>query len=924
MLHPVDLTKKLSRCFGRKSWLIFPLLVFSLTVAFHMRGTYEPLNNWLLDQRMDRTPVASTEQVGVIAIDPQSLKDIGTWPWSRSVHADILDRLVELGAGVVVFDVDFAFPSDEVGDQAFADALDRAGGATLLPTFFQRGLDGNIVVNRPHDPFRDRSWPALVTVAPNEIGQIRTYPTGASVEGQFVPSAGVQLAGSYSNETLDYIVNFGISPNSIPVFSATDLLNGNVAREEISGRSFLIGAAAAELGDHFAVPLHQVVPGVMIHAIAAETLLQNAEIRLVPAYLLLVPLFILILGLHFVGRQKAWRLVSLAFLASVGVEYSAGLVFATSYSSLPTAMFHPALILLAIGRLAKSVDLSRILIKRQEVQMVNDERLREHIFENSSDGFLAVSESGNIVFQSDVAKSLLGSGQLHPKVMATSRRVISEAHDEPQLEHLEFSGPHGTKSLELHANRSELRKLDNGNNLASEPLALITLRDVTDLKRKERQIEYLSRHDDKTIALRRHSFSEVIEKRLEAGNEFAVAAISLGRLTAINATLGRDVGDQTIAEAVNRLTDQALDLGEVARLEGNVLGVIIPKSGADLLIQDECRRIREALTKPYHLGDSQIQIEVSVGYVSTKSEMGWDGEDCLARAQDALASSEEKKSSVSVPYDNSVGERRKRSRLLEHALNQALKRKEFYVLYQPQYRLSDRSLMGAEALIRWESAEFGNVSPAEFIPIAESSGFIAELGQFVLESTIEAAKDLPQNLIMSPNVSTFQLLSDDFPGQVSSLLSRHDLPSKRLCLELTESEYLSPDSDAVQSIHDLKALGVSWALDDFGTGYSSLSYLKDLPFDKIKLDRAFLKDILTDSQAQITLQSLVQMVHGFGKTLLCEGAETEEEVALLTEMGCDSVQGYFFGRPETLSELQKRADDQGRETSLELAEKPVF
>ncbi len=685
------------------------------------------------------------------------------------------------------------------------------------------------------------------------------------------------------------------------------MLNGELTRKEIAGRSFLIGAAAAELGDHFAVPLHKVIPGVMIHAIAAETLLQGVAIVPVSAAWLLLPLLVLLGALHFVGQHNAWRLVSLAFLSSLGVEVGAQLIYWQSFYFVPTGMVHPALIMLAIGRLAKSVDLSRILIKRQEVQMENSERFRQHIFENSSDGFLAINGKGDIVFQSEVAKSLLGPGKLPDGVMATAQGVMTQGSSTPRLDQLTVSGPAERKSLELHANSSELQSLDENLNRVSEPLALITVRDVTDLKRKQRQIEYLSRHDDRTSALRRHSFCEAIEGRLGNAESFGILAIALRRLTTINATLGRDIGDQIISEAVRRLQDASVNLGEIARLEGNVLGAVVPELADERTLDQDCNRIREFLTRPYVVGGSQIQIEVSIGYIRSDPTRNWDGEGYLSRAQDALASSKESSTYVSSAYNSADSERRERSRRIEHALNHALENDEFYLLYQPQYSLVDQTLIGAEALIRWESPEFGSVSPIDFVPIAESSGFITELGHFVLERSIEAAAALPQHLIISPNVSAFQLLSADFPSRVSSLLGQYGLAPRRLCLELTESEFLNPESEAVERMRSLQSMGVTWALDDFGTGYSSLSYLKDLPFDKVKLDRAFLKDIFDEPKAQIALRSLVQLVQGFGKTLLCEGAETKKEVDLLAKFGCDSVQGYYFGRPETFAELNSRA-----------------
>ena len=899
--------KKLRNPFAASKWLMFPLILFVLSIALQARGTFGPLNNWITDFRTEQVSVPATGEIAILAIDPESLQHVGTWPWSRKVHGDILDRLVDLNAGIVMYDVDFAFPSDADGDAAFANALDRAGGATLLATFLQTGSDGNIVYNQPHTPFYTRSWPAVVGVSPSDNGQIRTYPTGANIDGLFVPSAGVQIAGSYASEDATFLINFGIQPETVPVFSVSDLLTGRLTQADIAGRSILIGAMAAELGDQFAVPLHQVVPGVVIHALAAETLLQGVAITPVPSIWLLPALLILLCALHHAGRQNAWRLVSFAFLTSIGVEIAGGLIFWWNFSNISTAMFHPAFIMLAIGRLATSVDFSRILIQRQEVQMENSERLRQHIFENSSDGFLAVNAKGQVMFQSDAATALLGTGELPSAIRQTAARVIDQKSPQPWFDQLDIETATETKSLELLANESQLQSLDGKLNLSTEPLALITLRDVTDLKRKQRQIEYLSRHDDKTSALRRHSFCELIEGHIADRGNIAVAAIALRRLSAINATLGRDTGDKIITKAVRRLQDPSMKLGPVARLEGNVLGVVIPQPPNGPTSELECQRILDVLAQPYNLSGSQIQIGVSLGFVAVDDTLDQRGEDYLSCAQDALAHAKRSIANTYSAYDSAFSAKRKRSRGLEHALNHALQRDEFHLLYQPQYRLSDQSLIGAEALVRWESAEFGFVSPAEFIPIAESSGFIMDLGHFVLERSIQAAAGLPSHLVMSANVSVFQLLSADFPDQVAALLHRYDLSPDQLCLELTESEFLSPDSEAVDRMRALKSLGVSWALDDFGTGYSSLGYLKDLPFEKVKLDRAFLKDVAEDQKAQTGLRSLLGLVKGYGKSVLCEGAETQDEVDILTQFGCDSVQGYYFGRPEPFEELQTRA-----------------
>jgi len=850
---------------------LFPLIIFAVSITLQLRGAYDTLNEWILDYRMNNTPITASGDIGILAIDPQSLQDIGIWPWSRAIHGEILDQLA------------------------------------LLASFSQFGLDGTIVYSKPYAPFAERSWPALVTVTPDNSGQIRHYPTGADIDGLFVPSAGVQLAGSYANNNQGFIINYGVAPGTIPVFSVSDLLNGQLTNEDIAGRSILIGAAAADLGDHFAVPLHQVLPGVFIHAIAAETLLQNATISSVHPGWLSPLLFFMLCALHFAGRRTAWRIVSVAFLFAVGTETAALMAYQSKFSYLPTAMVHPALIAIALGRLAKHVDLSRLLIKQQKVQMNNSDRLQRHIFENSSDGFLAINETGDIVFQSDVAQAILDRSEIPDRVQEKIRIMLERPDSGPVLDHLELDLSQETKQIELYASVSQLESLDSDNRRKQEPLALLTLRDVTDLRHKQQQIEFLSRHDNRTATLRRHSFCEVVENQIAGGETIAVAALALRRLTAINTTLGRHVGDEIIVSAAKRLMDPALGLGAVGRLDGTVFCAVIPTEKNGQSIDAVCRDIQDVLTQPYKVGGSNIQIGVNVGYAAAEPDETWVSEDYVSRAQDALANAHASSAYIPSAYNSAEGEKRDRSRRLEHALSQALARGEFHLLYQPQYHLSDRSLIGAEALIRWQSNEFGFVSPEEFIPIAESSGFIAELGQFVLENAIEAALSLPNHVTMSPNVSVFQLLSADFPTRVKDLLAKHGLAPERICLELTESEFLSPDSEAVQRMRDLQSYGVTWALDDFGTGYSSLSYLKELPFDKIKLDRAFLKDIFDDISAQSTLRSVVQLVHGYGKSLLCEGAETEREIELLAAFGCDSVQGYYFGRPESFEDLVQRA-----------------
>ncbi len=280
-----------------------------LALIAEYSGLFSQWNRNLGDARMAVSPKDSDGQFVFVAVDARSLSDVGAWPWSRSVHATILDSLVNDGAANILLDFDFAFPADAEGDRAFKDALDRAGGSTFLAAFAQEAdasSGTSLHYNLPMPGFAERSWPALVNVGTDLEGLVRHYPFGAHLGDTFVSSAGALMAGQLDGDTPYFEINFSIRPNTIRVVSAIDVLNGDFPEGAFSGRSVIVGASAIELSDQLAVPVHGVVPGPLIHVMAAETLMRDFAPRQLRPEVVAVMLLGLLAWLHTSVRRSPW------------------------------------------------------------------------------------------------------------------------------------------------------------------------------------------------------------------------------------------------------------------------------------------------------------------------------------------------------------------------------------------------------------------------------------------------------------------------------------------------------------------------------------------------------------------------------------------------------------------------------------------
>jgi diguanylate cyclase (GGDEF)-like protein len=422
-----------------------------------------------------------------------------------------------------------------------------------------------------------------------------------------------------------------------------------------------------------------------------------------------------------------------------------------------------------------------------------------------------------------------------------------------------------------------------------------TYEDVTERRRAEAKIMHMARHDALTGLPNRVLFKDKMEQALARGDELAVMFLDLDRFKGVNDSLGHPVGDALLCAVTERLQQVVPGAATVARFGGDEFAVvhsnISPNDARDL-----AARIIDAVVEPFDVHGHQVIIGTSVGIAMAPAD-GNEPDQLLRNADMALyrakANGRGAYHFFQAEMDAQMQERRK----LELDLRKALLADQFELYYQPLIEVASGEVSGFEALIRWNHPERGLVPPDAFIPVAEEIGLIVPLGEWVLKAACRQAMTWPDKFTVAVNLSAVQFRSPMLSLSVVSALGQSGLAASRLELEITESVLLQDDRGVLDALHQFRELGVRICMDDFGTGYSSLSYLRSFPFDKIKIDRSFVRELGKENDAVAIVRAVLDLGSSLGMTTTAEGVETEEQVEILRAEGCMQLQGYLFSRP---------------------------
>lgn len=451
--------------------------------------------------------------------------------------------------------------------------------------------------------------------------------------------------------------------------------------------------------------------------------------------------------------------------------------------------------------------------------------------------------------------------------------------------------------------------------------------DITNLKQAQEQITRMAYFDSLTGLPNRMLFRDRLElSMLHAERHerlLALLFLDLDNFKRINDTLGHRVGDMLLQEVADRLTGCVRSCDTVSRQQMDELNVTVARQGGDeftvLLteishVQNAARvaqRFLEALSKPFMLDGHEVFTSVSIGIALYPFDAdNLDG--LLKNADVAMYHAKDRGKNNYQFYRQSMNVAAVERLSLESGLRRALERKEFLLFYQPQMDIQSGRINGVEALVRWQHPERGIVPPGEFIPLAEETGLIVPIGEWVVASACAQARAWHdqgfRGLSVSVNISGQQFRQQDFARTVAQALERSGLDPRSLMLEITESVLMKTTEDIMSTLEDLTALGVRLSIDDFGTGYSSLSYLRRFPLHEIKIDRSFVKEIVTNPDDAAIASAIIAMAHRLKLTVVAEGVETEQQLKFLMDQGCDEMQGYLVSRPVPPAEIVKFLD----------------
>lgn len=430
-----------------------------------------------------------------------------------------------------------------------------------------------------------------------------------------------------------------------------------------------------------------------------------------------------------------------------------------------------------------------------------------------------------------------------------------------------------------------------------------TQEDVTSRIRAERQIVHLAHHDSLTNLPNRTAFNKHLASVMEASKEqstsFAILCVDLDRFKDINDVFGHSTGDALLQEVARRF-HQVADGAFFARLGGDEFTFISSEGPQPCTAAALAERILTSINGSMNLGGSHVLASLSSGVAVFPSD-GADAASLLCNADAALYRAKAEGRGVVRFFEREMDARLREQRTLQHDLRSALTRKELTLHYQPQ-ALMDGTVTGFEALARWNHPSRGLIAPATFIPLAEESGSIVEIGEWVLREACEEAASWTVPLQIAVNLSPVQFRHGDLVKLVHSILLETGLQPNRLELEITENALIGDQSRALFVLRRLKSMGIRVTMDDFGTGYSSLSYLQSFPFDKLKIDRSFLRELQTGPHSAAIIRAVIGLGHGLDLPVVAEGVETGDQLAFLSKEACDEIQGYLIGRPQPISE----------------------
>lgn len=941
-------------------WFIVMKVSFDFWNHYSFRSTlllmviaYLPFSGWLerfdwmiYDKISYWKQFIPDDQIVIVAIDEKSLQTIGRWPWSRRIHAELLDRLRQAGRNVVALDFLMADPDDidPEGDRLLGMAIARHGAVILpiapiaepdsqkisliqpLPMFQRNALLGHVDVELDYDGVARRlflfagvnspDWPALGYVLVRKAGRVN-----AINDSDYLIQSEINIPGTsdYWVRSYEVLIPFAGSPGSYPKVSYERVLNDDSVLQQLNNKIIIVGMEAIGLHSGFITPVtanHRLMSGIEWHANVVNMLHSGNTINPLAkfwiTFIAIIWVLIALIGVNFIQKNKVIFLLM--------VVMALGMILVWIMFDFFHVWIAPSAGLIGLVFVYPLWSWSRINEFMQSLFITKT--FSFNALESVGDGVITTDAESRIVYMNSEAERLIGSsieqlkgGLLYELLdIRVTRRSRSIEIREIGTLLKNFPLSQDYYRLTNHDESKRLLRVTH-QSLFDEHKALmgsvVTISDITDTVELKQQVSHQAHHDSLTMLPNRTlllaKLDQMVESAQQTASIFAVFNIVIDEFKKINDALGHRAGDSLLKLVTQRLRVILGDQNVIARWSGDEFMVLIVSSQDALqLITKVAQDILDNIGHRFELDGQEIFVTASIG-ISVYPQDGETGESVLSHAASAMGLAKQQGGNqFSFYLPDKVTDWTKDKLELEKDFRLALKNNELDVFFQPIINVQLGRVVRMEALVRWIHPIRGFLPPGDFVPMAEQVGLINQMGELVLYKACKFARELEKiagPISISVNVAPRQLLQKGFIQIVESIINDIGLPAELLVLEITESAIIGDMVLASEILSGLKALGILIALDDFGTGYSSLSLLRELPIDILKIDKSFIRTIDGSAHDFTIAQTIIGLGKNLGKTVIAEGVETANHMKILRDHACYLQQGFYFSRPLPFAQL---------------------
>jgi len=874
-------------------------------------------DNLFYDFESSLKTTAVDDHIVILAIDDISLSKLGKWPWSRALHAGIIDRLTEAKVEAVALDIlfmepDLMFPEN---DRLLATAI-RKNGRVVLPVLTTVQNEG-VIVTKPLSEIAEAAAQLVhVNMHFDKQGVVRDLDLSVKViNNSTIPAMALALHHLTVEQTssLNYseggrmLINYQGPPGHFKQISYVDVLLDKNVLKQLQGKIVLIGMTASGVGNRIATPVSKklhLMSGIELHANALSTL-QSGRIThalnwsiytVITIFLITIPVFL-------------FRLLTPAYALVLVVIFSIlTVVVSTIVLNQVFLWFSPLPTLLCLF-------VSYPLWSKKKVEQLNHSLFTVNAKATSTleaigDAVITTDDSDCIEFMNPAAENMFATSLVKVKKKPFSElftRLDFKGFEELSLGVLTKLGKKTEIQAICNVKGEEIAVRVSSSPMYDEkkrPLGMVyAFNDLTEIINIHRKISFVATHDALTKLPNRILFQDRIQQSIVKANreslQFAVLFIDLDGFKKINDAMGHHYGDELLQLVADSLSQWVRKSDTIARWGGDEFVVLLENLASLSDAADIARKIVDGLANSMLINQQEVFVTSSIG-ISLFPEDGEEANTLIVKADAAMYSVKKQGKNGFCFYSQKLKNQAKEKLILEVEIRKAIEHDEFEMYYQPQIDLMTKKLIGTEALIRWNHPIRGFISPDEFIPLAEEVGLIVDLGGWVITTVCLQLKSWQlkelDNFKVAINLSTQQFVDKDLVRFITSEINKYGLSSKVIQLEITESMMIQDIDQVINILDNLKTAGISIAIDDFGTGYSSLEYLKRLPIDKLKIDKSFIDSIHNNKDDANIVQAVIALGHNLGMEIIAEGVENNEQADFLQEKSCDYAQGYLYSK----------------------------